>query len=335
MGHTRHRVAQSIRDQRGVTGLETAIILIAFVVVASVFAFTVLSTGIFSAEKGKETIHAGLREARSSVELKGSVITNGVGDITISTADSAWSKATTTQAVTSTVDLIDKKKGTGSADVAVSAAFTTGLAAYENLTGTVDLSSLNTLEVWVQSSLGTAVGDLEIVLDDSTGCASALENIDLPALATSTWKRVTVPIDDNTDMTAIQCVGVYITSDQGAQTINVDNVIGRGQATSIVLTLTNALGGEPVDVTEPSDADNDGLADSDSRHTLVVTYNDDNQIAKDIHWTQVFVGDNDSDNLLESGEKAEMTILFKGLASTTQWSRTLPSRSSSDPKTEA
>ena len=33
-------------DQRGVTGLETAIILIAFVVVASVVAFTVLSTGI-------------------------------------------------------------------------------------------------------------------------------------------------------------------------------------------------------------------------------------------------------------------------------------------------
>ena len=39
-------------DQRGLTGIETAIILIAFVVVASVFAFTVLTTGIFSAEQG-------------------------------------------------------------------------------------------------------------------------------------------------------------------------------------------------------------------------------------------------------------------------------------------
>jgi archaeal flagellin FlaB len=38
------------RSQRGITGLETAIILIAFVVVASVFAYTVLSAGIFSAE---------------------------------------------------------------------------------------------------------------------------------------------------------------------------------------------------------------------------------------------------------------------------------------------
>ena len=50
-------------NQKGITGLETAIILIAFVVVASVFAFTVLSTGIFSSERSKETVFAGLQEA--------------------------------------------------------------------------------------------------------------------------------------------------------------------------------------------------------------------------------------------------------------------------------
>ena len=43
-------------SERGITGLETAIILIAFVVVASVFAFTVLSTGIFASERSKETV---------------------------------------------------------------------------------------------------------------------------------------------------------------------------------------------------------------------------------------------------------------------------------------
>ena len=47
-------------DQHGITGLETAIILIAFVVVASVFAFTVLSTGIFASERSKETVFAGI-----------------------------------------------------------------------------------------------------------------------------------------------------------------------------------------------------------------------------------------------------------------------------------
>jgi len=62
------------REQRGITGLETAIILIAFVVVASVFAYTVLSAGIFSAQEGKEAIHSGLETARSSMQLVGPVV---------------------------------------------------------------------------------------------------------------------------------------------------------------------------------------------------------------------------------------------------------------------
>ena len=61
-------------NQRGITGLETAIILIAFVVVASVFAFTVLSTGIFASERSKETVFAGIEEAQSSIEPRGSVV---------------------------------------------------------------------------------------------------------------------------------------------------------------------------------------------------------------------------------------------------------------------
>ena len=72
--------------QRGITGLETAIILIAFVVVAAVFAFTVLSTGVFSAERSKETIYAGLQEAKSSLEPRGSVIAysgNNGGNTTV------------------------------------------------------------------------------------------------------------------------------------------------------------------------------------------------------------------------------------------------------------
>ena len=40
----------------GITGLETAIVLMAFVVVASVFAFAVLSTGLISAENAKKLL---------------------------------------------------------------------------------------------------------------------------------------------------------------------------------------------------------------------------------------------------------------------------------------
>ncbi len=70
------------RDQRGITGLETAIVLIAFVVVSSVFAFAALSTGLFTTDKAKETIHAGLSEARGTMELKGSVIADATAGST-------------------------------------------------------------------------------------------------------------------------------------------------------------------------------------------------------------------------------------------------------------
>jgi len=67
-------VANMHREQRGMTGLETAIILIAFVTVAAVFGYAVLSAGLFSAERGKETINAGLQQAKANMEISGSVI---------------------------------------------------------------------------------------------------------------------------------------------------------------------------------------------------------------------------------------------------------------------
>ena len=74
------------RGQKGITGLETAIILIAFVVVAAVFAYTALSAGLFSTQKAQEAVYSGLQEARSTLELRGSVIatansTGASGDI--------------------------------------------------------------------------------------------------------------------------------------------------------------------------------------------------------------------------------------------------------------
>ncbi|MFH1651217.1 MAG: archaellin/type IV pilin N-terminal domain-containing protein [Chloroflexota bacterium] len=67
------------RSQEGITGLETAIILIAFVIVASVFAYVVLSAGLFSTQKAKEAVYAGLQETRSTVEIKGDIIAKMVG----------------------------------------------------------------------------------------------------------------------------------------------------------------------------------------------------------------------------------------------------------------
>jgi flagellin FlaB len=69
------KLLQKIRQkQEGITGLETAIILIAFVIVASVFAYVVLSAGLFSSQKAKEAVNAGVRSTMSTIELKGNVV---------------------------------------------------------------------------------------------------------------------------------------------------------------------------------------------------------------------------------------------------------------------
>jgi flagellin FlaB len=74
MRQTIDKLRHHAREERGITGLGTAIILIAFVVVATVFAFIVLTTGIFSAERGKETVFAGLQKARGTMEVRGGVV---------------------------------------------------------------------------------------------------------------------------------------------------------------------------------------------------------------------------------------------------------------------
>jgi archaeal flagellin FlaB len=158
------------QNEKGITGLETAIILIAFVVVASVFAFTVLSTGIFASERSKETVFAGLEEAKSSIEPRGSVI------------------------------------------------------AYKG----------------------------------------------------------------------------RVNSDEASETIF-----------KLSFVVSNAVSGEPVDLTPPYDTD-DSNTDPDvvasAEYKTVISFIDQNQYLSDVPWTISWIGNNNNDNLLEEGEKAEITV---------------------------
>jgi archaeal flagellin FlaB len=62
------------------TGLEAAIVLIAFVVVAAVFSYVVLGAGFFTTQKSQQTVITGVQQATSSFELLGDVI--GLGRTT-------------------------------------------------------------------------------------------------------------------------------------------------------------------------------------------------------------------------------------------------------------
>jgi len=65
------------KRRRGLTGIETAIILIAFVIVAAAFAFAILNVGFQTTQKSQSVISEGMVEASSSLELVGAVIGHG------------------------------------------------------------------------------------------------------------------------------------------------------------------------------------------------------------------------------------------------------------------
>jgi flagellin FlaB len=153
------------KHEKGITGLETAIILIAFIVVAAVFAYTALSAGLFSTQKAQEAVYSGLKEAQSTLELRGDVI---------ATAPAAGASANISQ---------------------------------------------------------------------------------------------------------------------------------------ISFIVANVLGGEPVDFTQPTpDSSNNGISANTSHNKVVINYIDANQTVNNLYWTYTALGTTNSNDLLETGEKFQVTI---------------------------
>ncbi|MEL7663284.1 MAG: archaellin/type IV pilin N-terminal domain-containing protein [Methanosarcina mazei] len=66
-----------IKNDKGFTGLEAAIVLIAFVVVAAVFSYVMLGAGFYTTQKSQEVVHTGVTQASSSIAPSGDVIVKG------------------------------------------------------------------------------------------------------------------------------------------------------------------------------------------------------------------------------------------------------------------
>jgi flagellin FlaB len=63
----------SKRNDEGFTGLEAAIVLIAFVVVAAVFSYVVLGAGFFTTQKAQETVYKGVEQSTANIQMIGNV----------------------------------------------------------------------------------------------------------------------------------------------------------------------------------------------------------------------------------------------------------------------
>ena len=62
------------KSRQAMTGLETAIILVAFVITAAAFAFVILNMGFLTAEKAQSVISAGISEASSSMLIDSGLV---------------------------------------------------------------------------------------------------------------------------------------------------------------------------------------------------------------------------------------------------------------------
>jgi flagellin FlaB len=60
-------------DENGFTGLEAAIVLIAFVVVAAVFSYVVLGAGFFATERASETVYRGVETTSTNIQMIGNM----------------------------------------------------------------------------------------------------------------------------------------------------------------------------------------------------------------------------------------------------------------------
>lgn len=67
-------MSKLVKNENAFTGLEAAIVLIAFVVVAAVFSYVVLGAGFFTTGEAQRTVHTGVGQATSNLEVSGPVI---------------------------------------------------------------------------------------------------------------------------------------------------------------------------------------------------------------------------------------------------------------------
>ena len=66
-----------LKAKKGMLGVESAIILIAFVIVAAAFSFMVVNMGLFATQRGRSVIQQGIQEASTPLMLDGSIMIRG------------------------------------------------------------------------------------------------------------------------------------------------------------------------------------------------------------------------------------------------------------------
>ena len=152
--------------ERGITGLETAIILIAFVVVASVFAYTVLAAGMFSSQKASDAVFNGLEGAQSGLQVEGSIITQGRSELNDCDEPLQWETNDSTHLSISR-ETTAKKEGLASMHVTyLDAAAADGDYVYCMFPEARNMAATDVIDMWIGVDTTSVAATLDVGFDD-------------------------------------------------------------------------------------------------------------------------------------------------------------------------
>jgi len=323
----RKRLGRVLRGEKGITGLETAIILIAFIVVASVFAYTVLVGGIYSSQKAKESIQNGI-DSISTLRVQGEPvgITNeydndGDGDLDndICRSEVDWDDDATAATGTVSPDSSIYREGTYSVQIACGGTWAAAndLLASET-TSVMNISTAKKVRLWIRASATCDAGDLQLVLYDAIATLDKEEQLDIPAMAADTWQHVELTLAAAADCTSIDGVGIEAEADPGTMSIWVDDVEVVPYVTQLKVTVTNGLKGWSIDVTphfEIATGSHGELSERSTNEKSLVSLTTDNPsdstnntAITQCAWTVEFLGNNNGDYILDSTESAKITV---------------------------
>ena len=143
-------------NHRGVIGIESAIVLIAFVIVAAALAFVVLNMGFATSQKAKTSIVATLAEAGSSLEIQGKVFGYATTEI---------------EAIGIPIKIASGGDSVNLAEAFVSVKYTGPTVTYDDiyegvLTPGADFNSLNASATAVPAAFAGALGGIRDCNDD-------------------------------------------------------------------------------------------------------------------------------------------------------------------------
>lgn len=143
--------------------------------------------------------------------------------------------------VTASVDEDNQKEGTGCLNLAVGAsAGATDKLATDAITS-VDLNDCDELLIWIFSSIALSAGDLQVLLDDTALCASALESLNIPATSANTWTRHIISLANPATDIDIISIGIKMITNLAAFTLKVDDIRAQNSKSRIWKELSHNL----------------------------------------------------------------------------------------------